>query len=571
VETDVYICADQRNRDLIQKIIGHFDLRGITSWNAGDGVAADEARIAAAARCVLLILSNGLDDLQRFKDIAADASKNKRLVLLRDGALLPSDEWSDIISDNPNYEIGFGATPNLERLANVITRKLDTGDKLTAVDAGLQAVRITVRRLASRSSPSLREFCAILTLAIDHGASIYNNGDVYGCARIYEAAAKAFCGLIRHATVELSDRQRVSINELYRVIDGKSHVSPEHADMLAWDLRHAFDAIIDCCFGGLGAKIVELLEARFAKLVEPSPGDIHRLILVTISEGAPLFNEGYHRDCAETYLAGATTAVELAKRMLLTTTSEPNLEYANNVIRRINVVLSDAEISSGDSTQRFKWALTHRPEKLARNLRDVFDSVLRADYLTGGGGRAPVMVLRNETLPLKEKLVFISYARADNTGSDESTRWLDRLLEQLAPFIRQEELDVWSDEELRIGDNWQDTIRERLEHARAAIVMISPAFLASKYIANSELPILLRKATEGGLTIIPMILSPCLYNKVRFKYPDAKNGPEEFTLSSIQAANLPSRTLEEMTRPEQNRVFMKVAEYLLQCIQDSQV
>lgn len=161
----------------------------------------------------------------------------------------------------------------------------------------------------------------------------------------------------------------------------------------------------------------------------------------------------------------------------------------------------------------------------------------------------------------REHLVFLSYAHADN--EDDAGRWLNRLLEHFVPIIRQEALDVWSDQDLSSGTAWHATISERLERARAAVLLVSPAFLASNYIASSELPVLLRKAKQDGLKILPIILSPCVYQEATFKYPDPKHGPEEFTLSSIQFVNPPSKTMEEMSRPEQNRIFVKVAKELL--------
>jgi hypothetical protein len=102
--------------------------------------------------------------------------------------------------------------------------------------------------------------------------------------------------------------------------------------------------------------------------------------------------------------------------------------------------------------------------------------------------------------------------------------------------------------------------------AQVAVLLVSPAFLASEYIANSELPILLKRASEDGLTIVPVVLSPCMYHKTRFKYPDPNDGPEVFSLSDIQSANPPSQTLEDLTPAEQNRALVKLAETLLEIL-----
>ena len=63
-----------------------------------------------------------------------------------------------------------------------------------------------------------------------------------------------------------------------------------------------------------------------------------------------------------------------------------------------------------------------------------------------------------------------------------------------------------------------------------------------------------------------MLLSPSLFHLTRFKWPDPKTGPEEFTLTSLQAAGAPSKTLSEMTRPQQDRVFVALAERILEIV-----
>ncbi len=159
--------------------------------------------------------------------------------------------------------------------------------------------------------------------------------------------------------------------------------------------------------------------------------------------------------------------------------------------------------------------------------------------------------------------IFVCYAHADN---QPPKRWLDRLLEHLSPLVRQEDLAVWSDQRLKLGDEWNPEIQRQLGVVKVAVLLVSPAFLASRYIANSELPVLLRRASDDGLKILPVLLSPSLFHKTRFKWPDPKTGPQEFTLSNLQAAGAPSETLSEMTEPQQDRVFVALAERILEII-----
>jgi tetratricopeptide (TPR) repeat protein len=152
--------------------------------------------------------------------------------------------------------------------------------------------------------------------------------------------------------------------------------------------------------------------------------------------------------------------------------------------------------------------------------------------------------------------VFICYAHVDNAPRK---RWLDRLRVHLAPFVRHTEIAVWSDQNLETGQKWDEEIARQLQTARVAVLLVSPDFLASEYIANSELPVLLKRAHDDGMTILPLLLYPSAYQYARFKWPDPKDGPNDLTLSSIQAAGSPSETLSEMKRPKQDRVLVELA------------
>lgn len=158
--------------------------------------------------------------------------------------------------------------------------------------------------------------------------------------------------------------------------------------------------------------------------------------------------------------------------------------------------------------------------------------------------------------------VFVSYAHKDNENPDPAKRWLDRLREHLEPLVQQEQITLCSDQDIELGADWHDYIQTQLQGARAAVLLVSPAFLASRYIRNNELPILLKNAKDSGVQIIPVILRPCLFAATKFKYPDPKIGPHEFSLETLQAAGSPERALSEMSEGEQDRALLAVAEHL---------
>lgn len=160
--------------------------------------------------------------------------------------------------------------------------------------------------------------------------------------------------------------------------------------------------------------------------------------------------------------------------------------------------------------------------------------------------------------------VFISYARSDNESSEPSKRWLNRLLEYLQPLVIQDRISVWSDTEIEAGEQWEKSLKAQLLNANAAVLLISPAFLGSKYIRNNELPALLMRAMHKGTTVLPIILRHSPFAESTFKYPNPVEGPNELSLSIFQSFNPPTKPLNSMTEHEQDAVLLSVAQRILE-------
>ena len=104
--------------------------------------------------------------------------------------------------------------------------------------------------------------------------------------------------------------------------------------------------------------------------------------------------------------------------------------------------------------------------------------------------------------PAKRDTLFVSYSRKD-------AKWRDMLLPFLAPLHRFCDVQVWSDQDLRDGEDWYATIRDRLARTRYALCLVSEHFLASSFCIDEELPALFQQRLIGGVEIVPLFIRPC--------------------------------------------------------------
>lgn len=144
------------------------------------------------------------------------------------------------------------------------------------------------------------------------------------------------------------------------------------------------------------------------------------------------------------------------------------------------------------------------------------------------------------------KKIFISYSHKDET-------YLSRLLTHLRPHERQNPIEVWVDTKIKSGGDWLKEIKQAISEARVAILLVSADFLASDFIATEELPPLLRRAEENGVTIIPVIIKPCMFDAI----------PE---LARFQAINTPQQPLNSLDEAHAEFMWVKVTQAVKEAI-----
>ncbi len=159
----------------------------------------------------------------------------------------------------------------------------------------------------------------------------------------------------------------------------------------------------------------------------------------------------------------------------------------------------------------------------------------------------------------KQLTVFISYAHTDNENADRSQRWLDRVLEHLQSVQLNSTLSVWSDTDLRSGDDWHDKIQQSLADTKVALLLVSAAFLKSEYIRDHEMPLLLQRHRRDELVIISLVIRPCAFDQAVFRFPSPEEGPHETDLSRLQSPAPPAKPLSSLPSHQQDEVLATVA------------
>lgn len=143
--------------------------------------------------------------------------------------------------------------------------------------------------------------------------------------------------------------------------------------------------------------------------------------------------------------------------------------------------------------------------------------------------------------------IFISYSHKDK-------QWLQKIQTMLKPAARRG-IVLWDDTRIAPGSKWRQEIAAALKSAVVAVLLVSPHFLSSDFIAEDELPPLLEAAERGGVRILWVSVSSCLY--------------EETEISKYQAANDPSVPLDSLNESEQNRQLVQICQKILSAFRES--
>jgi hypothetical protein len=136
-------------------------------------------------------------------------------------------------------------------------------------------------------------------------------------------------------------------------------------------------------------------------------------------------------------------------------------------------------------------------------------------------GRAPV--------------VFVCYSHTNQ-------RMRQQLMRSLKVMSRRRWIAPSLDTDLVPGENWNETLEQRLLEAQIILFMVSRAFLASEYITTKERPLAMRLMRQKKAVVVPIILSHCSWQEEDFaglqklppKVESISDAPRENTWALVE-------------------------------------
>ena len=99
-------------------------------------------------------------------------------------------------------------------------------------------------------------------------------------------------------------------------------------------------------------------------------------------------------------------------------------------------------------------------------------------------------------------LVFISYAHEDRALRQEFEQHLNT-------YVVNASLALWTDDLIGAGSEWKRSIQDGIEGCAVAVLLLTPNFMGSSFIINSEMAWLRQRHDRQEIRIVPILMQPC--------------------------------------------------------------
>jgi hypothetical protein len=212
---------------------------------------------------------------------------------------------------------------------------------------------------------------------------------------------------------------------------------------------------------------------------------LKRALSLLLSDDLTYVRGAKESDLLDTYLASATRVLQ----------RDEHGGFSHAAIQEV-VAAYEAVVNPDELA-----ILSERLEQVRRQIRGPVER-----YSGGvGGSRAAVSPASAESGDTIR--VVVSYSHADKVHVDERDKY--SLLSYLRGGLEGDRFRFWHDEQLQTGEQWNARIEEEIDAADVALVLVSQAFLNSRYCQDQECTRFLEARSRRDMKVFPIVLSPC--------------------------------------------------------------
>lgn len=143
------------------------------------------------------------------------------------------------------------------------------------------------------------------------------------------------------------------------------------------------------------------------------------------------------------------------------------------------------------------------------------------------------------------KGIYISSVKQDS-------KWLRELQTFLRPHTRDENIELYSNENILPGANRKQEIATGLNKCRVAVLLLSADYLAEDELIKNELPLILAEQGTGELIVFTVFTGHAAYEAAGFgKFPQAHD---------------PSIPLNSMDKPEREKTWVEITRQIVHAL-----
>ena len=115
------------------------------------------------------------------------------------------------------------------------------------------------------------------------------------------------------------------------------------------------------------------------------------------------------------------------------------------------------------------------------------------------------------TLNMEEKVarLFVSYSHHDE-------QYRAQLQNHLSLMQREKLIEIWHDNRIRAGEDFESLISAELEAADVILLLVSSDFTASDYCFGVEMKRAMERHENGSAVVVPIIVRPCDWKSAPF-------------------------------------------------------